>query len=1245
MAPAQAVFIPCGPGVYALQAEGADAAYGWVGYALGAQDQPPANQPITLSDAFNRYQGSYLFASAMPGTAGMNGLQANIRAFLRQIDQSAARGLIWLPDPTLANPLPGNAPGRFAITFLRSLSGIQAVGNFSLWLGPNNGFTFSVGQNSQIGWSDANQAVTFSGKTGYSYIDPLSGIPGNAGLLVQSNPTGDDVDMIVPLTGPRAGAFVLTTRMTPSTTFPTLQPGVGFWANAAGSDIAARFPVLDAATVDPAASVLLATVLDALDPLNLALPTTGPVTLDGGQLRTGFAVTGIAPAWTSWFRTLDGRAIALTPLEGESVGAFDGPPDHGGGFAFMAQHAGTGTPAPNAGAFLLTLAGDYGLATEGMTPGCAGQTLLPGLFGSERFNFTGWNPDQPGAGSRLRFLTAQPAYAPIFPFPAATMTNLDHGMVAAQRLTGTYRTAWASLIGPSPLYQAEPDGGAYYGGAPLGAAGSDGTGSGGTPLLGSTAPATSVPQQPGYSVPIAPYAAYVPDPTGWSAASGTASAVGAFESQILSATRKTILGGASSAARAARALRRERRLAADGIGDAPAGSWTTTRQGLLAQVAATEGATDLLAVALAQYQPRDGGSLATLGFTAPTATLQDALQTSQLFAVAVNAEPLASFSQTLDIADWQFDVAVGEGVRPIDYSNILLLKYCDGPLIDWARNPNTWVDPLEFSLLSGMDPAFGYTSVSTWLVAYLEAAIASSRTSPLYANIAAIATQADWRGFLALRASLPPASALPPQIAGLAAGIDPGRLYAHHFGATLSRVTLAPDPGTGAPPTAALTIDGVSSLFGLIDYQDPLYLASIAAGNDPDTPLAIDTDDAFGFRVLNLQALFVNARMTSFESRIQLSINELFGAPVTAARRAAPDAGYNPVDPTFPDAWRAPAGNGVVLAGSAVSQNGKTAYVFRQTRPVLFTIDTPALNAITLSRVQFDTLGVSDDIWPSGTVPTITSRFLLWGTFDFPLLDAPVSTPTGDGSIGYDILSFGSQAGAPPGPGLAYSNLQLTMRSPLATPTQSAFAFDPSNIAFDLGASTPRPSSLFSSMALQLQSFIAAPDGATPLDHGFLTVAPEGPTLAALIGGWYGIVYKVNMGGPGTLVADAGFSSQLLVAWSPIAGTPPALFVGISLPGAAPGASMFSLQGVIDVTTGPITLLQPVAGQFSIRLADIGVTFLGVKKIPDGTIHFFLFGDPGGGSLGWYAAYNPASGAIAAAGDVASIAARSEVVR
>jgi hypothetical protein len=351
--------------------------------------------------------------------------------------------------------------------------------------------------------------------------------------------------------------------------------------------------------------------------------------------------------------------------------------------------------------------------------------------------------------------------------------------------------------------------------------------------------------------------------------------------------------------------------------------------------------------------------------------------------------------------------------------------------------------------------------------------------------------------------------------------------------------------------------------------------------------------------------------MTSFKSRIQLTINQFFGAPVKATR--------------FEGATQ-PA-NGIVLDGSAVSQNGGTVYVFDQGQPTLFSFDTPALNGITVSRIQFNTLGVAPYAWPSGSeMPTVTSRFLFWGVFDFPVVtDA-------DGGA-YDIFSFGSPAGGPPqSEGLAYSNLQVTMRSPQANPGVTDFQFDPSNLAFDLGASTPRAGGLFSSLALQLQSFIYAPAGKTPLDYGFLTVAPEGANIDVLSGGWCGVVHKINMGGPGALVAAAGFSSQLLVAWSPVSGARPAMFVGLSLPGTAPGASGFSLQGIFKISTGPI-LLQRAAPSgtetlpnFSIKLSNIGATFLGIKKIPDATIQFFLFGDPQGtGSLGWYASWNEAT--------------------
>ena len=77
--------------------------------------------------------------------------------------------------------------------------------------------------------------------------------------------------------------------------------------------------------------------------------------------------------------------------------------------------------------------------------------------------------------------------------------------------------------------------------------------------------------------------------------------------------------------------------------------------------------------------------------------------------------------------------------------------------------------------------------------------------------------------------------------------------------------------------------------------------------------------------------------------------------------------------------------------------------------------------------------------------------------------------------------------------------------------------------------------------------------------------------------------------------------------------------------------SVFSLQGIIKVSTGPIKLLyQTIPGQtdtqarfFNLQLTDIGIKILGIAKLPPGaTLQFFLFGDPqSSGSLGWYAAY------------------------
>jgi hypothetical protein len=287
---------------------------------------------------------------------------------------------------------------------------------------------------------------------------------------------------------------------------------------------------------------------------------------------------------------------------------------------------------------------------------------------------------------------------------------------------------------------------------------------------------------------------------------------------------------------------------------------------------------------------------------------------------------------------------------------------------------------------------------------------------------------------------------------------------------------------------------------------------------------------------------------------------------------------------------------------------------------------------VAIDRVQLISVSAGDKP-PTDT--TIRSRFLIWGKFDFVALPDPATA--GDF---VDVLSFGTEPPAPPakqdpsklgGQGLAFSNLKIDMASPHATPNAVTYSFDASGLAFDLVASTARDGSLFPGLALQLDSFISAPAGKRPADYGFLPM--QTPASATTFdGAWHGIALKVTMGTPGALVAKAGFESRILLGWAPQtdASMGHALATGLSLPGAAPGAKLLSLQGVLKVSIGAIALLyQQVAGQstgvkaWTLQLQNAGLKFLGLAKLPSGaSIDFFLFGPlEGSGSLGWYAAW------------------------
>jgi hypothetical protein len=1178
----------------------------WSGYLLAAGIAPQAG-PIPLKKSYDAGPGAfpfghYLFAQTRPAALDIDpvGFAQALQGMLVALNvTSSNRAIAWL------RLIDGQL--NAIANHLRFTQGLGAIWvnqvNLNIDLGVN--FIFAVNVQASLGYDDGRHRLQAYTQT--AQIVDFSSLDNNpSGLGI--TPNGAYFQAFLPLVGDQNGCFTMNATMYMPQAQTFFQTGLQFLHVAANSgDPAARMRF--AIFKNPVGNRALLGAIDPLDRLNASLSDAD---LTAGLMRTGFVFADAAPL-PSAFATVEGKPVSLVPQGGGS-GLVRGA----GGLAFVEYRTGGGRY------YQLAPVGDYALAVAGVAPATPGQRLLPGLFGSEYITFT--TAAAPGDDATtpdlLRWRQQQPAYAPIYPFEPASLDDPSSGALVA-RLVGSAplsatesyptRTSWASIVAGSQSaaigYSAQPAGAPLYAASatrPAALPASEGA-----DLLGSAPPVAAFPTAPDFAVPLAPFRGLDPTVSGADA--------GRFESQILSPTRKALITPYAKAAM------RAHRAAASARAAPPPTITATTPQGLLAEVPA-DGHGAYRKVTLAS--PIDRATAPDFAFCSLTEALTDALQTNQLFLVAVNNAELgapvswrpgqprtdcgagdaAQFLNAIDIAGWTFVANVGQGALPTNYRNVLILKFCSGSLRERLNNPNQWSAAEVFSQLAGAGASgsfatLGLTGLATWLQAFVDDGIAKAngpdaQQAALYANFKSLMTDPNWNGFIVLEADLP-LWALPAQIAGIGAGIDLQQFVGHHFGSTVSRIKS--DNG-------ALSIDGGSSLFGLIDYVDPRYAQNLASGAYPESPIPIAKANGYGFVVLQLQALFAQAKLKIFRSRIQLSLDALFGSPI--------------VSTTFAGAGQAiPA---LVLDGSALTQNGQTVYVFEQTQRYVFIPDSMALNAIAVTRVQFNTLGVDADL-------RVNSRFLIWGNFDFVLMTKSASE--GTAASPFDFLSFGSapmQSDAL-GQGLAFANLQIQMSYDEAIPDVIDFTFAPNALAFDVASSQARADSLYNGFALQVTDFIAAPDGKKPADYGFLPVLPTGVAINQLQGPWYAIKYKLDMGGPGALVSAAGFSSSFATAWAP-AGRKgsgfPQVFAGLSLPGAAPAASVFSLQGVLKLSTGPIKLDYALgAGSdkryYTLALEDIGLKILGIVKLPpSANIKFFLFGDPAGkGSLGWWAAY------------------------
>ncbi|MEL7444839.1 MAG: hypothetical protein AAGK02_03385 [Pseudomonadota bacterium] len=201
----------------------------------------------------------------------------------------------------------------------------------------------------------------------------------------------------------------------------------------------------------------------------------------------------------------------------------------------------------------------------------------------------------------------------------------------------------------------------------------------------------------------------------------------------------------------------------------------------------------------------------------------------------------------------------------------------------------------------------------------------------------------NWNGFLFLNAKI---GDLPPDLAGIRAGIKPEDMYAHHIGVTQTPFTSLNDLDKRS-----------SSMFGLIRYFDDSKI--IANGT------------AYTFRVRELGVQFAESDIRDFRSTVDLALGTMFGQQARLA------------DGSYPISE---------MIGTRHERGAGDAYSFTATDPIEIKPGPGPLQTIKLEHGEFVTKSVDEN---TGDVKT-AFNFSGWLGFDQP-------KPEGSG---YDILSF-----------------------------------------------------------------------------------------------------------------------------------------------------------------------------------------------------------------------------------------------
>ncbi|WP_213410684.1 hypothetical protein [Xylanibacillus composti] len=612
-----------------------------------------------------------------------------------------------------------------------------------------------------------------------------------------------------------------------------------------------------------------------------------------------------------------------------------------------------------------------------------------------------------------------------------------------------------------------------------------------------------------------------------------------------------------------------------------------TRKGWLAKF--NQEATSWQSLVLAQAQQGEQTlELAGPGGGSISGPLKEALQSNQLFLVAEGpkfAQHAAWLTSMLAIEGFSFDLEPSKWAAA---DTILIFKYCTGSLKELAANLESWT--MAYAFNEG-----GLTQLHVQRI--FENAEEMAKTHEEFRVFAELLNSPGWTGLLALNVHTP-LEDLPPELAGLRAGIAAADFKAHHIGIHSSPVLvdeedvdpiviqdggahLAQDAERLSDAPVAIRLKD-SSMFGLIYYED-------------ETPMRQD-GSVYRYRVKTLKVQFENSAIKRFSSSVELLVNQLFGDTVELQGAQGQS-------------------NVMALNGVYQEQAGRKTYVFLNEQDLRFRVRSEVLEEVELLRAQFLTETTAEE---QEEGRDIESRFAFSGNLRFK------HRPE------FDLFSFGNGPDGDNGQ-LNFSNLALHMRFPQANPDNKQFVFDAENLAFNLGASQARHDSLYRHFPLKLAGFIQADEGSSPASLGYHSVqTPISET--SLLYPWYGLEFELNLGSLGALASQAGFTAKLLAAWSPgEAGI--SMFTGMYLPGTGDSGKMFALENILRFSIDAFRMETGTSASgrtsYTLILNNLRLGFLGMQFPPSAYVDFVLFGNPDpsarADSLGWYASYTDES--------------------